>query len=110
MSRTARRGFSMPSLARPTTSTLNAEKAPAISAQPTGGIGSGWRVIWDGGQSPSRPGRWVEMGMVGEEQQRVREEWNSLREEWEQTRQQWQDEVGEYFEKEFWSDIETQVP
>lgn len=50
------------------------------------------------------------MGMISAEQQTVREEWNSLQEVWEETRQNWQDEVGEYFEKEFWRDVERQVP
>jgi hypothetical protein len=50
------------------------------------------------------------MGVVGEEQHRIREEWSILQEEWEHARQQWKDEIGEYFEREYWSDMEIQVP
>jgi len=50
------------------------------------------------------------MGMIAEEQHRVREAWQRLSGEWEQGREQWQDEIGEFFEREYWSDLATEVP
>lgn len=50
------------------------------------------------------------MGIIAEEQHRVREAWDRLGGEWEQAREQWQDEVGEFFEREYWADLASEVP
>jgi len=50
------------------------------------------------------------MSLISETGDNLDSEWRILQRQWENTRQQWQDAVAEAFEREFWQQLETEVP
>lgn len=41
---------------------------------------------------------------------RLRGEWSALRHQWEDTRGEWRDGVGDRFERDFWQELDEEVP
>lgn len=50
------------------------------------------------------------MSKISEAQQELQGHWNNLQVQWEATRQGWRDEMGNLFEREFWSVWEEEMP
>lgn len=50
------------------------------------------------------------MSSLSEVNASLRGEWSALESQWHSTRSQWRDSVADRFEKEFWRDIEEDVP
>jgi hypothetical protein len=50
------------------------------------------------------------MSVLSEIHHGLRSEWSVLESQWRSTRSQWSDGVADYFEKEFWQELEDGVP
>lgn len=50
------------------------------------------------------------MGQIGETSNDLSAHWRNLQAQWEQTRAEWRDEIGDLFEREYWSALEENMP
>jgi hypothetical protein len=50
------------------------------------------------------------MGSINDTQDSIKGEWSILQSEWDNTRSLWRDSVANRFEKQFWSELERQIP
>lgn len=52
----------------------------------------------------------IKMGRIGETRDSLNSSWSALKEQWATTRQHWRDEVGNHFDREWWQQLEYEVP
>jgi len=50
------------------------------------------------------------MGDLNDQCDLLESYWKNLHQQWEETRLHWKDSVGDYFEHEFWQDLEKDIP
>lgn len=50
------------------------------------------------------------MGDLNDQCDLLESYWKNLCQQWEETRLHWKDSVGDYFEREFWQDLEKDIP
>lgn len=50
------------------------------------------------------------MNQISDCRSNLAERWQGLRSQWEYTRGQWKDEIGDSFEREYWSSLEENLP
>ena len=50
------------------------------------------------------------MTRIGETEQELTVAWNILQNDWEQLRELWRDKVAESFEREWWNELEDEIP
>lgn len=50
------------------------------------------------------------MSVLSDIHEHLRREWSALESQWQSTRREWSDAVGDRFEKEYWREMEQDIP